>query len=153
MDRPCTNISRPTVQLSHCVSVWSSSKLFQFPRHLGCFFRWTTMCKITLHIGDTNSLNICGWKQQYHFFTLVGDVDCRPQNCHHPHHPIGCKILSVWVKCASKHTVFSRKFNLLSHFYIVGFFLGVKTANSHSHRPSLAKSPTIQSRLVQNKAF
>ena len=29
----------------------------------------------------------------------------------------------------------------------------VKTANSHSHRPSPANSPTIHSRLVQNCAF
>ena len=31
--------------------------------------------------------------------------------------------------------------------------VGVKTANSHSHRPSLANSPTIHSRLAQNLIF
>ena len=37
----------------------------------------------------------------------------RLEKCHHPH-------IRVWVKLVTEHTVFCRKFNLLSQFCIFG---------------------------------
>ena len=40
----------------------------------------------------------------------------RLAKCHHPHHPGWCKIFRVWVNLVTEHTVFCRKFNLLSQY-------------------------------------
>ena len=45
-------------------------------------------------------------------------LESRLAKCHHSHHPGCCKIFRGWVKFVTELTMFCRKFNLLSLFFI-----------------------------------
>ena len=86
-----------------------------------------------LLMGDTKSLDRCGKKHRYQFILFFLPWKCHgsaievPWKCHG-------SAVEVLLKC--RWSAFE-----------------VQTANSHSHRPSPANSPTVHSRLVQNRTF